>query len=345
MPNPPSTVSTIAALVFALAPSAESYPAGCNAQIFPDGAFRADDGRPRNMDGVEVDDWKMSAEVAATLIADLESSGKPILYDYEHNSLYGDTRAAGWIVELVYVAGRGLFGRVEWTPRGTKEIADKEFRYSSPLFYFDPKTGAVTKLQSVALTNNPALGDLGAVDLVRRAALAALPIGALANQFLNTAGGLPGNNPPGESMTPEQLAALTAERDGLKTNMAALTAERDGLKTQVVALTGERDSLKTKVDAADTEKAEAALVADKAKHAELLQAALTDGRLVPAQKVWAEKQSLADLTEYLDATNPLAILQKQADGKEGGGNGLLQEELAMCSRMGVSPEDFIKAKA
>lgn len=330
----------IAALVMDLAGSAEGYPEGCNAHITPDGAFRSDDGRPRSMDGVEVDDWQMNAEVAARLIAALQSSGKPILYDYEHNSLYGDTRAAGWIVELVYVPGRGLFGRVEWTPRGAKEIADKEFRYSSPLFYFDPKTGAVTELLSVALTNNPALGDLGAVDLVRRAALAALPIGALANQFSLAAGGLPGNQPGGSStMTPEQLAALTAERDGLKSTLASLTAERDGLKSQLAALTTERDGLVA-------EKAQAALAAEKSEKDGLIKAALSGDkpRLLPAQKEWAEKQSLASLKEYLDTTSPVD-LSRQSTPPEGDGNhGLSKDELAMCSKMGLTTEAYAKAK-
>ena len=140
-------------------------------------------------------------------------------------------------------------------------------------------------------------------------------------------------------MTPEQLAALTAERDGLKSNVAALTAERDSLSDQVVAL-------KAKVAAAEEEKAKVALAAEKAKHTDLLTAALTDGRLTPAQKSWAEKQSLAALTEYLDASAPLPILQMQADLSHGAGaHGLTQDELAMCSKMGVSPEEFKKAKA
>lgn len=331
----------IAALVIDLAAGTEGYPEGCNAHIFPDGAFRSDDGRPRSMEGVEVDDWQMNAEIAAHLIAALESSGKPILYDYEHNSLYtGDTRAAGWIVKLVYAAGRGLFGRVEWTPTGAREIADKDYRYSSPLFGFDPITGAVTCLLSVALTNNPALGDLGAVDLVRRAALAALPIGALAAQFSIPAGGSPGN-PPGESdMTPEQLAALTAERDGLKSNLATLTAERDGLKTQVAALTTERDGLVA-------EKAQAALAAEQAEHTTLLTAALSGDkpRLMPAQKSWAEKLSLAALKEYLEATAPLPLTAQQSAPPAGdGSHGLSQEELAMCSKMGVTAEQFVATK-
>lgn len=344
MPDPiPALPKHIAALVFDLAASTDGYPAGCNAHITPDGPFRADDGRPRSMEGVAVDDWLMNAEIAAALIAAVR--GKPILYDYDHNSLWGDTRAAGWIVDLVYVAGRGLFGRVEWTPRGAREIADKEFRYSSPLFTFNPQTGAITELLSVALTNNPALGDLGAVDLVRRAALAALPLGALANQFLNV----------GESlMTPEQLAALTAERDGLKSTVASLTAERDGLKTQVAALTTERDGLKTQVAALTSERdgliaaqAQAALAAEQTEHATLLAAALSGDqpRLVPAQKAWAEKLSLAALKEYLEATGPVALAAQQSAPPAGDGrHGLSQDERALCAKMGVTAEQFAAAK-
>lgn len=328
----------IAALVIDLSRSAADYPEGCNAHITPDGYFRADDGRPRSMEGVTVDDWLMNAEIAARLIAYQEARGKPILYDYEHNSLWGDSRAAGWITKLVYVAGRGLFGKVEWTPDAAEAIAKKVWRYSSPLFYFDPNTGAVLELVSVALTNNPALGDLGAVDLVRRAALAALPIGALANQF-NAAGGLPGK-PSGESdMTPEQLAALTAERDGLKITLAALTVERDGLKTQVVALTTERDGL-----IADKQKV--ALAAEEAERTQLLKDAMSGDkpRLMPAQKEWAEKQSLASLKEYLDASAPLALASRQSEKESGGEHGLTAEELAACNKMDVTPEQFAAAK-
>jgi len=168
----------------------------------------------------------------------------------------------------------------------------------------------------VAITNNPALDDLGAVDLARRAELAR-----------------------------RQSVFSTAEEADMadENQLAVLTAERDGLKSQVAALTAERDALKAQVAAAEQEKADAALAAEKAKHAELLTAALNDGSLTPAQKAWAEKQSLADLAEYLEVTNPMAVLKKQTDGKDGG-HGLSQEELDMCKRMGVTPEDFVKTK-
>lgn len=316
--------SNAAALVLAIDVDTSSYPTGCNAHIFPDGAFRADDGRPASITGGEVRDWQMNAAIAADLIALFETNAKPILYDYEHNSLYGDSRAAGWIDKLEYVPGQGMYAHVGWTPKAAEDIAKKVYRYSSPFFYFDPKTGAVKQLISVALTNNPALGDLGAVGLKRNADFQTVKEAEMADE--------------------KQVAALTSERDGLKTKLVALSAERDGLKTQMAALTTERDALKVKVDAVEKDQAEAALASEKAKHAELLQAALTDGRLVPAQKPWAEKQPLAALTEYLEATNPLAVLKKQVANNGGGDHGLNQDELAMCTRMGVSPEDFLKAK-
>ncbi|NJA87698.1 hypothetical protein HCX48_00455 [Rhodocyclus tenuis] len=323
---PVALLANSAALVLAIDADTSGYPAGCNAHIFPDGAFRADDGRPASITGGEVRDWQMDEAIAADLIALFEASGKPVLYDYEHNSLYGDSRAAGWIDKLVYVPGRGVYAHVEWTPQAAEAIAKKVYRYSSPYFFFDPKTGAVKQLISTALTNNPALGDLGAVGLRRN------PVSSTDKEAENMA-------------DEKQVAALTSERDGLKTEVAALTNERDGLKGQVAALTAERDAQKAKLDALEKEKAEAALASEKAKHAELLAAALKDGRLVPAQKPWAEKQTLAALTEYLEATSPLVGLKRQADGQGDGGHGLTEDQLAMCSTMGVTPDQFKAAQA
>lgn len=317
-----------AALAFALGDTT-GYPEGCNAHIFPDGAFRAEDGRPACVTNGEVRDWQMSAEIAAQVIAAMEAAGKPILYDYEHNSNWGDSRAAGWIDKLVYVAGKGLFGHVDWTPDAAEAIARKEYRYSSPYFLFNGQTGAVVRLLSVALTNVPALGELGAVELARRA--------ALAGKVFSPAGGLPGNPSGDPDMSAEQLAALAKENGDLKTQSVALATENAGLKTQLAALTADHDKLKA-------EQVAAALAAEKTRHAELLDAALNDGRLTPAQKAWAEKQPLAALTEYLDATGPLPMTQTQTDGKPGTTAALTADEKAMCERMGVTPEAFLAAK-
>lgn len=318
----------VAALVIDLL-AKQDYPEGCNAHLIPDGKFRSDDGRPARDTEGKVQDWLMSAEIAADLIAQLEKSGKPILYDYEHNSLWGDSIAAGWITKLVYVAGKGLYGCVEWVDDAAQAIAAKKYRYSSPCFLYD-HTGRIVQLLSVALTNNPALGDLGAVALARQAALSGLPVGGLAALFLNATGGIPGNPSGDYTMTPEQIAALSSERDTLKTTLATLTAERDKANTELAAL---------RKQVADDQAA-----ADAAQRKDVIEAALTAGHLMPAQKEFAESLDTASLTKFVDTLKPVALLAKQVDGKATGGQGLTSDELAACSKMGVTPEQFLAAR-
>lgn len=305
--------------------------------LLPPGPFRATDGRP-----AECAAWQLDAQIAQRLISKAAGRKTDTLIDYEHQSLRSRDNgkkvvAAGWVPNIYeWRDGKGLYAvKVAWTADAAQEIQDKKYRYASTVFFYDAETGEVLEVVSIALTNTPALDGLDA-------------LADLAKQFSTTGGLSPGNAGIGDQDMPDekQLAALTAERDAEKQKVAALTSERDGLKTQLADLTSKNTELTTKVASFEQEKVAAALAADKAKHAELLQAALTDGRLTPAQKPWAEKQSLAALTEYLDATKPLGVLGKQVDGKPaaGGDHGLTEIELAACTRAGLTPEEYAKSK-
>lgn len=329
------TANNFAALTFELVQGAGGIPT--EAHLLPPGPFRATDGRP-----AECTAWQLDAVIAQRLIAIAAAQKNDILIDFEHQSLRSRengkrVEAAGWVPRTFeWRDGKGLFAtNLVWVGDTPDLITQKKYRYISTVFFYDAETGEVLEIVSIALTNTPALDGLDALaDLARK---------------FSTAGGLPpGNNSEGDEEMPDekQLAALTAERDAEKQKVAALTADLDKSKVQVADLTSKNAELTAKVAGFEKEKTEAALAADKAKHADLLQAALTDGRLTPAQKPWAEKQSLAALTEYLNSTNPLALLNKQTNGKEGDGNhGLSAVELAECTKMGVSPEDFAKTKA
>lgn len=334
----PHTTNNFAALAFELIQGADGITT--EAHLLPVGPFRSSDVRP-----VECAAWQLDARIAARVIALAASKKTDLAIVYEHQDLHSKTNgqkvlAAGWCPNTLEwrdpSAGSGRTGglyatNITWTADARREIAAKQYRYISSLFYYDADTGEVLEIVSVALTNTPGIDGLDALAALARAT----------HEPATTT-----NKGDDEMPDDKQLAALTAERDGLNTKVAALAADLDKSAKQVAALTAERDALAAKVAATDKEKAEAALAADKAKHAELLQAALTDGRLVPAQKGWAEKQSLAALTEYLDATKPLALLAKQADGKGAAGNhGLNDVELAACTKMGVTPEEFAKNKA
>lgn len=323
----PHTAPTAAAESVALAALVFEVEAGATeAHLLPPGPFRAVDGRPH-----DVAAWQLDATIAARVIARQNARSNDTLIDFEHQSLRAAdngkrVEAAGWFRDLEWREGRGLYATsIRWVGDTAQLIADRKVRYVSTVFVYSGTSGEVLEILSFALTNTPALDGLDA-------------LAELARSFLPT----PVKEP---TMTPEQIAALTTERDTLKSTTTALTTELGTLKASVAALTTERDTLKASVDAAAAEKVTAALAAEKQQHTDLVTAALGDGRLPPTLKGWAEKQSLAALTEFLGATEPLAA----AGGRQGGGapagKGLTAEETAMCTRMGVSPDDYAKAKA
>lgn len=82
-----------------------------------------------------------------------------LLVDYEHNSLFGDTKAAGWSPE-VEVRDDGLYMKYpEFTPTADDSIKNKEYRYFSPVYILKAKNTSGEKIgaviHSVAITNLP----------------------------------------------------------------------------------------------------------------------------------------------------------------------------------------------
>jgi phage I-like protein len=306
-------------------------------RLLPAGSFSATDGRPGAL--AKGGKWKLDAALARAVIADVAATSVDIVIDYEHQSLLTKENgqpapAAGWLKKLEWregaaADGGGLWATdVSWTPPALAKLTNAEYRYLSPVFVFDDE-GRVLALDSVALTNKPALDTLD--PLVSRAALSRL-IGDLKGHDVDK---------------DQQIAALTTERDMAKSTLAALTTQVATLTQELDAAATELAALKAEADKAKAEADKAKAEADKAAHAALLTAALTDGRLTPAQKPWAEKQPLAALTEFLDSATAVADLTKRQakPGDTGNPEGLSPEELAMCTRMGVAPADFAKAKA
>lgn len=326
MSKPQQKTISFAALVFDIGADGVTN----EAHLLPAGSFRAEDGRPDDCEA-----WQLTAEIATGVIARMAAKTNDSLIDYEHQSLHKEKNgkpapAAGWFNQLEFRTDGLWVTNIRWTKSAKKAIAEKEYRYISAVFYYYKGTGEVLEIISVALTNTPGLDGLNSLAALSKYYSIDLP---------NTQSG---DNTMAK--TPEEIAALTASHAQLTTSMATLTAERDLLKVDVVALSLERDTLKAKVEAIEKATAEAALAVEKTKHTDLIAAALTDGRIAPAQKAWAEKQSLAALTEYLDASNPILAAGRQADGNDKGEHGLNAEELAMCTRMGVKPEDYAKNK-
>ena len=335
--------------------------------VLPDGEFTGVDGRP---EGVTFEDengerqpvqctaWRLDARIAARLIAVYQEHGLDLVIDYDHQTLRSEENgkpapAAGWITALDYEAGRGLWSTVNWTEDGREAVAKREYRYLSPVFPFDPDTGEVLWLHSVALTNTPNLNQLGEI-----AAMASRLLSINASTRHQPA------DPqllPGETMDIKTL--LIALGLPLETNestaLTALSAQTGKIKTleaECSELRGKTFDPGKHIPLEEHQKVVAELSAlkaqqDTATHQQLLQAALSDGRILQPNAEYWKQQPVAALQSFLQTAKPLAALTSLQTGglaPAGGGAGaasLSADELAVCKSMGISAEDFAKQRS
>jgi phage I-like protein len=316
-------------------------------RLFPAGAFRARDGRP-----TEVPAWRMDAAIAARVIALSAAAIDESVIDYEHQTLHTETNgqpapAAGWFKALEWREGDGLYAvALRWTDRARAAIEAVEYRYISPVFTYDKKTGDVLAIQMAALTNFAGLDGL--TDLVARAAAKFQP-----------------TSEEDTTVDKAKLIALlglaeTATDAEIEAGLAALktkAGEVDGLKTEVVALKAQTPDPAKFVPVETMKSLQAEVAALRAETTErnvneAVTAGLDAGKLLPAQETWARelgKKDLAALKSYLETAPAIAALKRtQTDGKgpEGSQAGELDETaLAVCKQLGVSPEDYKKSLA
>ena len=336
-----------AALSFAIA------PAGGAIQLTPAGMFKARDGRPSGLPG-----WKIDATIAARVIARAAARQTPFVTDYEHQTLATDKNgqpapAAGWFKNLEWREGQGLFATdVEWTAKAKAYIDAGEYKFISPVFGFDRKTGEVLQLEMAALTNTPAVDGMDSVA-------------ALATEFFTRS-----KEPTHEKDQPMKALALllglkedASEADinaaivSLKAKTATLETENVALKTETVALKAQApDPAKfVPVETVTRLQTQVATLTTRLNDAELedvVQAALSSGKLLPAMESWARdlgKSDLAALKGYIEKNPAIAALNgNQTNGRSPDGRTdgeLSATDLAVCKSMGIKPEDYKATRA
>lgn len=97
-----------------------------------------------------------------------ERAGKvAMVLDYEHQTDHAAKNgqpapAAGWIMGLQNRKD-GIWGLVDFTARAAEHLANREYRYVSPVFHHT-HSGQVTCLLRASLTNHPNLDELTALS-------------------------------------------------------------------------------------------------------------------------------------------------------------------------------------
>lgn len=320
-------------------------------QLLPYGKFRATDGRP-----TDVEAWYVTDTNGADVVALANSQKNPLPIDYEHQILHSqqngkEAPSAGWM-EYLYFNPQGIFADVRWTDKAAEYIKNGEYRYISAVFAYDTN-GYVRKIFHAALTNNPALDGMDEVMVAASVQLLNQQkekpemdkklVEALCALFALKADA-------SEAEITEKVTALSAAKGDSQVavldvyaklaekeqSVAALTAQvgkPDPAKfvpvEQVVALQADFNALKTSVEA---DKKEA-----------LITAALSQGKLAPALKDWAQSLSVEALSAYLEKAPAMAALSGEPQAKADPDQNVVAlsaEQQATAKMLGISEAEY-----
>ena len=318
-------------------------------QLFPAGRFDAPRGSFAGSGP-----WVMDENAALSVIAAASQRQNDIAIDYEHQLLRvaengKPAPAAGWIDprSFEWRPGDGLYARVRWTEAAASAIKADEYRYLSPVFRYDPTTGQVLSLELAAITNNPAIDGMAQLAAASAHLINPQEPSFMKKKILELLGLKP------DASEDEAVAALTALKSRVTTLEADL-AEKD----QAMAAASAPDpaqfvpvetvtEMQAQIAALTAQVRDSEALAREREVNDLVDAALAEGKLVPALDTWARnvgKKDLAVLTAYLESAPAVAALTgSQTQGKnldEGGKPVMSQIDLAVCTSMGIDPEEY-----
>jgi phage I-like protein len=228
--------------------------------------------------------------------------------DYEHQSMVpppgggpAHKPAAGWFKPEVRGGELWATG-VAWTAAALAMVAPAagapEYRYFSPILFFDQDTRQVTGLKNLALTNDPALDSLTPLAAASNA-IKEKPMSECAS--CATLSAQVKDLQEKCTTLSTQLTAFQKDEPDKKTAMSSLTAVRSqlctltGQATEAAAL-GVLEAWKTKAAETDKLLAEKQIVETAALTAQMghvLEAAVKAGKLPPALRALEEKGALA----------------------------------------------------
>lgn len=107
------------------------------------------------------EDAFVDEEAMDSIIAEFERRGNDMVIDYEHQTLTGkEAPAAGWLRKFVKKGSEGLWAVVEWTEKAKQYLANKEYRYFSPVFWVRKADRKIVQIENIALTNFPKINNL-----------------------------------------------------------------------------------------------------------------------------------------------------------------------------------------
>jgi len=252
----------------------------------------------------------------------------------QHRASKGESApAAGWIKQLELRNG-ALWGLVDWTPRASEQVINREYRFLSPVFDFDPDTTRIARLVSAGLTNKPNF----LLTALNQENMEVTPV--TLSPALLTALGLPA------TATEEQALAATAQ---LRATAQAANTEKPNLEQFMPR--ADYDSVLQRATNAEQALAEQ----KKTEHTKQVDALITSatqaGKITPAtvdyhRAACQDETGLARFKAFVDAAPVVAAPSNLDERKhDKTTTALNSEEQHVAKLLDMSDEYFIKGKA
>ncbi len=285
------------------------------------------------------------------VVTAFDSNGADLPIDWEHatekKAPQGEPApAAGWIKEMEVRDG-AIWGRIEWTDKGTDDVENKRYRYLSPVFVFTRQERRIVRLTSAGLTNQPNLH------------LTALNSESLISELLNQeetqikekgmdllkaicqALGLT------DGTTDEQ--ALAKVKD-LKGDLATAQNRAETPSLEKFVPRGDYDAVTTRATNAEQKlkEQETKTLGDEIDTA--INQALTDGKITPASKDYhtAQCRTEGGLDRFKEFAKAAPAMAQDTDLKDKDLNqnkgSLTTEDKAVCQQLGIPEDEYLKSK-
>ena len=245
----------------------------------------------------------------------------------------GTSPAFGWFRNFTVEADGSIWADVEWNARGRKAVAEKEYKYISPVFTRD-KDGNITEILRAALTNNPNLDnpalnssqDTAEEKNMEKEICAALGL-------------------PETAATADCLAAISR----LKTELNG--AKDKGVDLSTYAPRADLAAAQQRAEKAEKELAEMNAASLKAKAISAVEQAAKDGKIAPASKaeyleLCASEDGLAKFEKIMAVTPSITggaqVPDKAPENKDAAELNAAEKEWA--SSMGYTEEHWKEIK-
>ena len=286
-------------------------------QLLPPGSFKARDGRAFRID----DPQALIARFRADAV------DKPIDYEHQEDDPArrgnGPVPAAGWIKSILFDPRQGVLAHVEWTARARELIANREYRFLSPVFLHDAN-GRIKRLMGASLVHSPAL------HIKALASEQEHPMPDNPNPFTRIAKALDLS----EDATEDAIIAALGERLATASEVAPDPAK-------FVPIEAVRELMAERV----TSKATNSETQARAR----VQDAMREGHITPAMQDWAVALCRQDPESFESFVQSSAAPFGHLFGPRAtrtlpvqGGTAGSAEELAICAQLGIDPGELAK---